>query len=342
VNRLHRGTLRIFLSFAILAVHVPAPRVACAEDAGDDQGHIQRGVELRRAGRDREALAEFEAAWALRRTPRARAQIGLAQQALGNWREAESALDDALGATDDGWVARYRESLLRARSVVETHLAWLYVESKVWGAALSLDGQPTRALPLDAPLRVETGVVRFELRAPGYLPVIRTIVVKPNDRVHEIVDLEPVAPAGSTPQRTEPTASAGTATVGASGTAASVARDGGSQGGWDRRTAGILTLGGATLFALAGVGAWRVRTNDILYWNDNSRCEVGTQSREQNCGQYKDAANVALVVEIAGFSMSIVTAGVATWLLATSQSKPSVGVSCSPWLGAGVACSGAF
>jgi hypothetical protein len=339
--RLHRGSLPLFLSFAVLAAHVPAPRVACAEEAGDDQGHIQRGVELRRAGRDREALAEFEAAWALRRTARARAQIGLAQQALGNWREAESALDDALGASDDAWIARYRDSLMRARTVVATHLAWLYVESKVWGAALSMDGQPTRALPLDAPLRVETGLVRFELRAPGYLPVIRTIVVKPNDRVHEIVDLEPVAPEGTSTPRREATASTGAA-AGVTGTAPSVAGDGGSQGGWDRRTAGILTLSGATLLALAGVGAWRARTNDINYWNDNTRCEIGGLSRDQNCRQYKDAADVALVVEIAGFSASIVTAGVATWLLATSQRKPSVGVSCSPWLGAGVACRGAF
>jgi hypothetical protein len=118
--------------------------------------------------------------------------------------------------------------------------------------------------------------------------------------------------------------------------------DGGLQGGWDRRTAGILTLGGATLFALAGVGAWRVRTNDILYYDDNSRCLVGGHSRDENCSRYKDAAGVAQVVEVGAFAASIVTAGVATWLLATSRSKPSVGASCGPMFGAGIACSGAF
>jgi hypothetical protein len=329
----HRGTLPLLISFAVLASYVPSPRVAYAEEATDDQGHIQRGVELRRAGHDREALAEFEAAWALRPTPRARAQIGLAQQALGHWREAESAIDEALGASDDEWVARYKGALLKARSVVQNHLAWLYVESKVVGAALSLEGQPARTLPLDGPLRIEAGVVRFELSAEGYVPAVRTIVVKPNDRVHEIVELAPVESAQA------PTQGAGVAD-----TARPVAHEENwlLSGGPERRTAGILTLGGATLLALTGVGAWRLRVIDILKYDDNSRCLVGGNTRDENCGPFKQTADAAQVVEIAGFAAAAVTAGVGIWLVATSHGKREVGAACGPWFGAGIACSGTF
>jgi hypothetical protein len=329
--RPRRSTLPLFVSFAVLASSVPSPRVASAEEATDDQGHIQRGVELRRAGHDREALAEFEAAWSLRRTPRARAQIGLAQQALGHWREAEGAIDDALGASDDEWIVRYKGALLKARSVVQNHLAWLYVESKVVGAALSLEGQPARTLPLDAPLRIEAGVVRFELSAEGYVPAVRTIVVKPNDRVHEIVELSPVAESAPAPTQA--------AVVDA---ARPVAREDGWLSGPERRTVGILTLSGATLLALTGVGAWRLRVIDILKYDDNSRCLVGGNSRDENCGPFKQTADTAQVVEIAGFAASAVAAGVGIWLLATSHGKREVGASCGPSFGAGVACSGNF
>jgi hypothetical protein len=331
---LPRGTLRFSIALAVLALCAASPRVARAEEATDDQAHIQRGVELRRTGRDREALDEFEAAWALRKTPRARAQIGLAQQALGHWRDAESALDEALAASGDEWIARYRGSLQKARSVVQNHLAWLYVESKAVGATLSMDGQPDRTLPLDAPLRVEAGDVRFVLQAPGYASAVRTIVVKPNDHVHEIVELAPAADNAR--------ASTGAAAVGDASVAPTPGLENGSQGGGDHRTAGILTFGGAALLALAGVGAWRVRVNDVLAYNDNSRCLVGGQDRDQNCSQFKSGASVAEVVEVASFSASVVVAGVATWLLATSHGKPRVGASCSPWLGVGVACSGSF
>jgi hypothetical protein len=306
--------------------------LAYAEEAGDDQGHIQRGVELRRGGHDREALAEFEAAWALRRTPRARAQIGLAQQALGHWREAESAIDEALATSDDEWVARYKGALLRARSVVQNHLAWLYVESKVVGATLSLEGQPARTLPLDGPLRIEAGVVRFELSAEGYVPAVRTIVVKPNDRVHEIVELAPVAESVPAP----------TQAAGVGDTSRPVAREDGWLSGPGRRTAGIWTLSGATLLAFTGVGAWRLRVIEILKYDDNSRCLVGGNSRDENCGSFKQTADAAQVVEIAGFATSAVAAGVGIWLLATSHGKREVGATCGPWFGAGVACSGTF
>src|SRR5689334_14201627 len=57
---------------------------------------LKRGVELRKAGKDDEALEAFRAAYTSRPSPRAQAQIGLAEQALGRWGDAERDLSEAL------------------------------------------------------------------------------------------------------------------------------------------------------------------------------------------------------------------------------------------------------
>src|SRR6185295_4814823 len=86
--------------------------------SADDEVMLRRGVDLRRQGRDEEALEMFRAAFRLRATPRARAQMGLAGQALGHWVEAEADISAAIGAHDDPWIARNMATLLAARGEV--------------------------------------------------------------------------------------------------------------------------------------------------------------------------------------------------------------------------------
>src|SRR5882757_6909692 len=71
----------------------------------DDEALLRSGVELRRQGRNAEALAVFQEANGERPTPRAQAQIGLAHHALGQWVEAEIALEHALAIDTDAWIA---------------------------------------------------------------------------------------------------------------------------------------------------------------------------------------------------------------------------------------------
>jgi tetratricopeptide (TPR) repeat protein len=80
--------------------------------------HLRAGFALRQRGAEVEALARFEAAWALSATPRVAAQLGLAHQALGRWLEADRFLRLALAAADDPWVVRNRASLTVALGVV--------------------------------------------------------------------------------------------------------------------------------------------------------------------------------------------------------------------------------
>src|SRR5215471_3743382 len=92
----------------VIALALVVAQPAMAEDA---EALVKRGVELRKKGHDREALAEFQKALAIRETPRVLAQIGLAEYALGLWLPAEEHLNGALHHPSDPWIQRNRAAL---------------------------------------------------------------------------------------------------------------------------------------------------------------------------------------------------------------------------------------
>ena len=78
--------MRLGIFAALLSVAILAARTA--EATGDAAEHlIKQGVELRAKGKDAEALVLFQKAYAATPSPRALAQIALAEQALGRWIE---------------------------------------------------------------------------------------------------------------------------------------------------------------------------------------------------------------------------------------------------------------
>src|SRR5260221_25029 len=83
------------------------PRAA----AQDADAFIKQGIALRRALKEQEALTAFRRAYELAPSPRAVAQIGLAEQALGRWADAEAHLLTALEAVSDPWIDKYRTPL---------------------------------------------------------------------------------------------------------------------------------------------------------------------------------------------------------------------------------------
>src|ERR1043165_4391919 len=88
----------------ILGTPSPA-RAAGGDDAAADAA-IRRGVDLRKQGRDMDALEEFRKGYAVAKTPRALAQIALAEQALGRWVDAESDLEQAMSSKSDAWIRK--------------------------------------------------------------------------------------------------------------------------------------------------------------------------------------------------------------------------------------------
>jgi hypothetical protein len=170
----------------------PAPARAQGEDAAEV---ARTGVELRRQHRNEEAFAAFTKALALSPTPPIRAQLGLAEQALARWLDAERDLDAALAA-DDPWIAKNRASLEDARRVVREHLAWLTVDVDVEDAEIQLGGQP---FPRGTETRVVAAQEPLEVRAHGYAPDLRLVVPHGEEHVHERIQLAPLAPAPPEP-----------------------------------------------------------------------------------------------------------------------------------------------
>lgn len=181
---MRRALLRSGLALFVSVVGVTASP-AFAEDAS---ALIDRGIELREQQRDEEALELFERAHRIEPSPRALAQIGLAEQALGRWVEAEEHLRAALAATGDAWIRSRRDVLSQALDEIGRHVGRLEVRSDVDGAEVHVDGRRVATLPAE-PIAVRAGRVELTVTAPGRRAVVRTVEVTGGSLVRETVDL---------------------------------------------------------------------------------------------------------------------------------------------------------
>jgi hypothetical protein len=323
---------RACASLGFLLCILAWPRGSASADAppSDAEALVQRGIELRKASRNAEALAEFQKAYALAPTSRTEAQMALALHALGDWLGAERGLEGALAAEADPWIAQYRAPLEGALATVRAHLARLFVSVNVSAGELRINGVGVRTVPFPDSVRVVAGTLDVAVIAPGYVQVQRTIHVAPGSEDRESFWLEPepapavvshppidaVADRPATPTAVPP---------------------------HDRSyaTLGYVSLGAAGLLAVGGGVAWRLRENDVSIYNDDSRCLVGTQTRNEQCGSYARAADGALAVEVIAFSAAAVATGLGAFLLLTGRPQGRVAW-CSPSGGLGIACGGSF
>jgi tetratricopeptide (TPR) repeat protein len=330
-----RTQMRRALLASVLLLASPGAAVAQEPSSAvgpepTDEELIAKGVALRKVGRDAEALAAFERANALLPSARAVAQIALANQALGHWREAERGLVDALRNQDDLWVGHHREHLERSLAAVEAHLAWLEVESNIAGAQVWIGGELVGSLPLDRPMRIAAGEVTVELRAPGYAAIRRTFQVDAKSRAHEAFTFV----AQSAGQEHQSADDPRVAPLAAPRPTSA------------RRTAGWFTLAGAGGLLLAGIAGAATREWEASIYNDDSKCApTGNKSRYELCGTNRDIGSTAQTIAIVAFVGSGV-AGVVSGVLLLGSSRsapgPSAGHIGCDFAGVGLSCRGAF
>lgn len=191
--------------------------------AGDEADRLTReGIELRRAGKDEKALELFQRAESLESSPRVRAQIGMAEQALGRWVAADRDLAAALRFTEDPWIRKNRVILERATQLVADHLGTVTILGTPAGASVLVNGQRAGTLPMADPYVVAAGDAVITVEAPGHASLRRTITVAGRGVVRETIELPPdgapVVPGGTGTAALErhPTAKFG---AGAGGTA---------------------------------------------------------------------------------------------------------------------------
>jgi hypothetical protein len=291
--------------------------------AAEPEALVEKGLELRRNRRDAEALALFREAYLARPVPRTRAQIALAEQALGMWVEAERDLQLAL-AVEDAWIASHRETLRKARETIERHLGTLAVNADAARAKLWVQGVEIGELPIRA-LRVVAGAVRLEVRAEGYQTATRSVEVAPGATVVESFELEPIAhPAASLPASGSPDA-AGANVLSRATESAPAAKAAGTplpQGADPRRTFAWAALGTAGAFLSGAVAAQIISQESATRYNDDRHCFYGDLSRDERCGVYRGQSEAAQTLANVGY-VAAGALGVASAILFWSSSSPT-------------------
>jgi hypothetical protein len=329
---------------------VAPPRIDSAPGtAPSEETLISRGVELREKGDDAAALGAFRAAYALAKSAHALAQIALAEQALGQWVDAEAHLLESTRHLEDPWISRNKALLDPALTEIQGHVGSLELSGGVAGAELRFNGVLAGTLPLTAPVRLPAGSVALEVRAPGYLPVVRSVIIPSRGLAREPVVLVAIVPTTPTPSaapgvpNAAPNLPAGVAGVGTNGT---------TQGpGWTGRKKVALGLGVAAVAGL-GVGAtfMVIRDGRAKDFN-NAGCYTGNPAQTDPCASFKDKEQSALTVGIIGLAGAAVLGGIGAYLLLTDRAggPPQVALAghtitwaCQPSSTAGVVCQGAF
>jgi hypothetical protein len=208
-------SLRLSLIVTVIAASTALPRGAHAAATKSDT-LVNQGVELRRNGDDQGALALLQQAYALDHAPRAAGQLGLCEQALGRWADAELYITESLKAEADAWVKKNRRTLEDALVIVKSHIARVEVEGEPGGAEIWVNGVLAGKLPLAAPVRVSAGEIEIELRAPGFVRETKTMRLEAGQyqrivlRASKQVASPPAAPPSAAPA---PPPAASTTTV---------------------------------------------------------------------------------------------------------------------------------
>src|SRR3954468_16306172 len=96
---------------------------AAAPPPAADEDLNSKGVSARLGGDNRGALHWFQLAYDLTHSPRATAQLGLVQQALGRWDLAEPLVTRAVQSRTDPWIKKYETELAKALETIRQHVA---------------------------------------------------------------------------------------------------------------------------------------------------------------------------------------------------------------------------
>ena len=193
-----------FLCSSVLVLVALAQTLSGRAFAATVDELIDQGVELRRQARGQsadvqqekhsQALKLFQRAHAQEPSPRTLAQMGLAEQSLRRWLDAEAHLASALANDTFPWIIKNRGPLEQALQDVRRHIGQLVIRGTPSGANVYVNGHPRGTLPLPVPIRLPEGEATVQITAPGHQP--HNAVVRIPAQGSELIDVR-MEPAGS-------------------------------------------------------------------------------------------------------------------------------------------------
>lgn len=324
---------------------VYAAPVFAAEDAVVE-ALIQRGIQLRRNNSDEEALAVFlEAEKQDPTSVRVLLHVVTAAQAAGKWLLADSYMRKVTALESDPYYQRHADAIDVVRRSIAARVGTFQAQGGPDGASVRLDGQLVGTLPMTAPASIEAGAYLMEVHKPGYYRLRRNVTISGGVLTREPVELNRAIARGD---------------LGAgSGTAASASGELGAEpdrSWWQSPAVGWTFLGLGVASGVASGISFATREDRVERWNDDRCIPAGEpdDTREQNCGQFRDQAETAQTIGIVTAVAGVVFGGVGiTQLLTSGGSGDTVAedsASASPGFkvtdcGAGfltVACRGSF
>jgi hypothetical protein len=299
----------------------------------DPAALIQHGSDLRRKGRDEEALLIFKRADELQPSARARAQVALAEQALGRWVPAEADLAYALKSADDDWIKKNRAALETALEVIRGHLGRVVILGSPAGAVVSVNGQAIGKLPMSAPVAVAAGDVLATVDAPGYVSISRKIAVSSGQMARETIDLPlipPSAPVLAAPAAVPVTAVAATVAAPPEATvSAPVGATRGARGATPALRAGAWVAGGLAAGALIVGTVADVRYVEKVdaFNGPTSGCGTSAPGRGSgtSCQSTYDALTSMKALSIAGFATGAALGIASAVLFWITRGEPATG-----------------
>ena len=165
---------------------------------------IREGVELRKQGNNAEAVSRFTKAYEQSHTPRAAAQLGLCEQALERWIDAELHLSEALAGASDPWVAKNRKVLSETLVKTRSRLALLVIEGAA-AAQVHVNGEYVGNLPTRQNVRVLPGGTTVTATAAGFITFEEKFVAQAGkDALVVVVMTKESASIVTTPLPVEP------------------------------------------------------------------------------------------------------------------------------------------
>jgi hypothetical protein len=288
-----------------LVACVATENVARADD--EAEALIAKGVELREKGRDDEALVLFKKAYAKTPSPRARAQVALAEQALGMWVAAETDLVAALASDSDAWIAKNRAPLDGALGVIRRHIGSLEVRGAD-GAEVLVDGAPVGVASAGTSFRVEAGRRTLEVRSKGHYPTTRSVEVPAGGVARETITLVAMSP------------NEGGAGGGGSGGVVRI-REGDDDPGRGQRLLGWAFIGTGGALLVTGAVGLLIRKGIVDDYNTN--CPGLGASQPAGCDDKVESARTWNTVSIVSLVAGGVFAVGGLALMLTAPSAPS-------------------
>ena len=340
---------------AVLPVRVA--RAGGAEaSASPEEALIKHGLELREKHDDAGALAEFQRAYRLSSGGQALAQVALAEQALGRWVDAQTHLTEALRHGDDRWIVRNDKLLRQSLLTIQGHTGSLEITGPAAGAEILINNESVGTFPMP-PVLVPAGSVALEVRARGYLSVVRTVVIPARGLAREQVVLvaAPVAPPlDVAPPNAAPAPAPGSETNAAAVPTISTHKEAAApdDAGWSGRTkVGVAIAAGGVASLGLGIAYQVIREQRAGTFNSHE-CGVTGEvvTGPTDCPSRYDDIKSAQKIAIAGFVSAAVLGGLGTYLIVSGGSRSSDAVTahaglrmrCLPAAGFGVTCAARF